>query len=111
MTKVSIEERKEVVERKKLKYTQRFKEIINENIRTITSNAELIVFKNEKINKDNINIKYDSYNNSFILRFTPNNEIKGDELKFIKGRKNIYGQFLDISLENSNNINEMIFFY
>ncbi|MDU3520907.1 MAG: DUF2357 domain-containing protein [Clostridium saudiense] len=109
MTKVSIEERKEVVERKKLKYTQRFKEIINENIRTITSNAELIVFKNEKINKDNINIKYDSYNNSFILRFTPNNEIKGDELKFIKGRKNIYGQFLDISLR-TNNINEMIFF-
>lgn len=108
IAKVSIEERKEIIEKKKIKYTKRFEEIINQNIKAITSNSELIVFKNGDINKDKLSIEYDNNTNSFILRFTPGDDIIGDELNGIIGRENIYGKFLDISLK-TNNINEMIF--
>lgn len=109
MTSISIEERKDELDKRIMKYTQHLEKIVNENIKVTTSNDELIVFKNYDLNKDNINIEYCDNSNSFVLRFTPGNDIKGDEIKFSRGRKDIYGFFLNISLR-TNNINEMIFF-
>ena len=109
MTSISIEERKDELDKRIMKYTQHLEKIINENIKVTTSNAELIVFKNKDINKDNINIEYCDSTNSFVLRFTPNKDIKGDKLKFSRDVTEIYGFSLNISLR-TNNINEMIFF-
>jgi len=137
ITSRTIEEKKEELKKineKNNKYKEQFK-IDCEKNKIITSNVYLTIFKNNALNKNRINIKYDENTNNFILNLKTCGEIKGDEIIDIKTNqllivkhgqvikvdkiidiktnskikdKGIYNKRLDISFETKN-INEMIF--